>query len=1087
MPHPSLRPMMIRLTRGAAKCRRSRFGSTHWACCRAILLASAIWVVLTSTRLSTAEESKPGLVATYADANGQVARVVALPNLTLESADSIHPQIDRLFTAEWNGVLRIDRAGRYRVFADGADVHVDGKATIELTTLTTGEHPLRITFQRTTDDARLELQWESEFFQREPVPSGPLRHVETPDAVVEQDSIEHGRFLFAELGCANCHAADDWKLQSRRGPDLANVGSRINAGWLFDWLENPHGYRKSAVMPVCLDTDQDRADVTAFLMSLKAGSAASEEAASAERIELGRALFDQVGCAKCHDKENNLDAVGSKYASASKLAEFIANPHAVDPQGRMPRMFSAVERQLAGAVAAFLFQEKKLDRPYPDAPEGNVGRGAKLFAASGCASCHAVTSAATQIDDVFAGPAFGQSSGLPLRHHWDFESADQPVVQDRVTGRTETVSGSLALAKSSAGRGNAFDFDGQTFIEVPHFQRPDTMTISVWVNTTQGGSIITWGRPGGGLRGSRELRMNIGQDGRNSVCYGEYNSDGGWKPVIVRPDDVNLIDGQWHHIAVVRAGESIQHYVDGMPKGGGKSQKSGGDYTDRLLIGALGLQSNPSNHFKGLMDDLSIWEMALSAEQIAALAAGVSPLKIARPAQQAIKPFNVAAGCLAANVKRPLPDYQLDESDRAALRRFLETVQPNQGAYRNAPLVLHDLRIRQFRCTKCHELNDQNIQKGVEVDEQGRVVRLERPPRLTGAGAKLTSSWLRGVLLEEKRNRPWLNLRMPHFGEGVSDLPELISAAAGVPRDDSAARPDRSLANAGLEMIGERRGEVSCITCHDYRGINRRKDGVVPAPDLADAGGTVRYDWFDRWMHDPQRLQPGTSMPQLFLDVASAERERRISQLWSALYYQSELPLPKGVLDQQTEGTRIVVKEQPVIFRMATVTPVGQIDRAINVGLPGGLNFTFDAVSCQLKFAWKGDFIDAGPAWNGRGGNPVAARGETLVALKSGHAIRIGSVSAPPRFVGYRLEDHMPIFRYRIHGALVEHRINVQDSRVTQKFVVRGATDNVFYVGNSEATFTSQTGQRDSDSIEYPQADVVEFEIDIPLGNAPGQ
>jgi mono/diheme cytochrome c family protein len=1047
------------------------------------------------TGLSIAQEPKPGIVATYSDANGKVSRVVALPNFTLRFADSIHPQIDRRFTAEWNGVLRIDRAGRYRVFANGAEVRINGKAAVGLTSLTTGVHPLFIRYRRPTGDVNLELRWESEFFRSEPVPSSVLRHIETPAKIaeknlIEQDSIEHGRFLFAELGCANCHTASDWKLQSRRGPDLSSAGSRINAGWLYEWLKNPHNYRKSAVMPVCLDTDQDRADVTAFVMSLNSGSAANDDLASRGQIDAGRALFEQVGCAKCHDKENNLDLVGSKYASAGKLAEFIADPHAIDPHGRMPQLFQPVERHLARSVATFLFHENRLNKPYVDAPEGHRERGAKLFATNGCASCHTANSPAINKGDVLAGPAFGQSSGLPLLRHWDFGSTDTPAVRDHVTGQTEKVAGRKAFAKSARNRGSAFEFNGQTFIEPTHFHRPDTMTISVWVNTRQGGSIITWGRPSGGQRGSRELRMNIGQDGRNSVCYGEYNSDGGWKPVVVRPTDVNLIDGKWHHIAVVRKGESIQTYVDGKLKGGGKAQKGGGDYTDRLLIGALALQSKPSNRFKGLMDDLSIWETALSSEQIASLAAGGSPLKFARPAQQKIKPFNAEGGCLAANVKRPLPDFQLGESDRTALRRFLRTVQPGEdNLYRNAPLVLHDLRIRQFRCTKCHELNDQNIQKSVAVDEQGRVVRLERPPRLTGAGAKLTSSWLRDVLIEKKRNRPWLNLRMPHFGDGVGALPELISGAAGTSAEVSAPKPDRKLAAAGLEMIGFRRAKVACITCHDYRGINRRKDGVVPAPDLADAGRTVRHDWFDRWMHDPQRLQPGTSMPQLYRDVNSKERELRIAQLWSALYYQKELPLPKGVLDQKTEGTRIVVNDKPVMFRMATITPVGKIDRAINVGIPGGLNFTFDPVSCQLKYAWKGAFLDAGPAWNGRGGNPVRVSGETLVTLKSGHAIRIGSASemAVPRFLGYRLEDHMPVFRYRINGALVEHRINVVNSRVTQKFVVRGATADVFYTGNAEAKFRSKTGTRDGDTIEYPKADLVEFEIEMPFGDPSGK
>jgi len=1088
--------MMMRLTRSTAHAAHRHCHPTRLGCHQAQTWAGVLFTAfLTCTSLLSAQESKPGLVATYADSNGQVRQIVALPNLGLRSEDSIHPQVDRLFTAEWNGLLKIDRAGRYRVFADGADVQINGKAAAGLTALTTGEHPLRIRFKRTAADARLELRWHSEFFRSEPVPSAVLRHFtptdkSTVNGLAEQNAIEHGRFLFAELGCSNCHTASDWKLQPRRGPDLSSAGLRLNNGWLYEWLKNPHSYRKSAVMPVCLDTDQDRADVTAFVMSLTAGKSVSDDATHPRQITAGKALFDQVGCAKCHDKENNLDAVGSKYVSAGPLAAFIANPHATDLHGRMPQLFQPAERHLAGSVAAFLFHEKQRDTPYRDAPQGSVPRGAKLFAANGCASCHTATSAAVQPRDILAGPAFGRSSGLPLRHYWNFGSIDKPVVRDQVTGRSEKVSGRTAFAKSAGDRGSAFDFNGRTFIELPHFHRPDTMSISVWVNTTQGGSIITWGRPGGGQRGSRELRMNIGQDGPNSVCYGEYNSDGGWKPVIVRPKDVNVIDGKWHHIAVVRQGESIQHYVDGKLKGGGKTQKGGGDYTDRLLIGALGLQANPSNRFKGRIDDLCIWEMALSAEQVAALAAGGLPLKLARPEQQQIQPFNVETGCLSANVKRPLPDYRLGPSDRTALQQFLQTVQPaDNNSYHNAPLVLHDLRVRQFRCAKCHELNNQNIQKGVAVDEQGRVVRIERPPRLTAAGSKLTSAWLGDVLLEKKRNRPWLNLRMPHFGQSIQELPELISAAAGNPGTDATPKPDRGLATAGLEMIGVRRGKVACIACHDYRGINRRKDGVVPAPDLADAGRTVRRDWFDRWMHDPQRLQSGTSMPQMFLELGSKERELRIAQLWSALYYQRELPLPQGVLDQKTEGTRIVVKDKPVMFRMATMTPAGQIDRAINVGIPGGLNFTFDAVSCQLKYAWKGAFLDAGPAWNGRGGNPVRAAGQQLVTLKSGHSIRIGasSQSDAPRFAGYRLEDDMPVFRYRIQGAVIEHRINVMDSQVQQKFVVRGATNDVFYTGNAEAAFRSNSGKRDGDTIAFSKADLIEFEIAMPIGGASGK
>lgn len=1062
---------------------------------------SAILAIVFSTILLTsvaAQESKPGLVALYTDGNNTVYLVVPTPDFRLRANESIHPQIGQQFAAEWNGVLRIDRAGKYRLLADGqteateATIEVNSAPADDWIQLSTGEHPIKIQLVRRGENARLALLWESEFFNVEPLPSVLLRHTKAPPQLGEQESIEHGRFLFAELGCGNCHAAENWDLQTRRGPDLSQVASRIDVGWIYEWLENPQHYRKSAIMPTCLDNPRDRADVTTFLMSLKsAQEAPASTAARPDQLESGRELFEQIGCVKCHDKDNNLDAIGSKYSNSTSLAEFIANPHAVDPHGRMPQLFDGVnERHLANSVASYLFETKRRSKSYPAPPQGDAERGAKLFASNGCASCHSATSTLLKTSDALVGPAFGQSAGMPIRHFWDFGNG---VVKDRVTGRQEKVVGRQEFSAKDATRGSAFDFDGKSFIELAHFHRPDTMTISVWVNTENGGSILTWGRPGGGQRGSRELRMNIGQDGKNSLCYGEYNSDGGWKPVIVRPTDVNLIDGKWHHIAVVRNGPSIQHYIDGKPQGKpGTAQAGSGDYTDRLLIGALGLQQNPSNYFKGLIDDLSVWDMALSAEQIAVLAGGTSPMTMARPPLRDIQPFDTKAGCLAVEVKNPLPNYRLSDVDRGGLQRFLATVQPQKdtGAkiaaieiYRVAPLTTHDMRIRQFRCTACHQLHDKNVQTAVQETDDGRIIRVERPPLLTGAGEKLTAAWLRGVLVEKKRNRPWLNLRMPHFGEGVNDMPELLASACGVSSDEASQVPDRKLADAGLLMIGERRGEVSCISCHDYRGINRRKDGVVPAPDLADAGKTIRHEWFDRWMHNPSRLQPGTSMPQLFLDVSADERELRIAQLWSALKYQDQLPLPKGVLDKRTEGTRIVVADAPVIFRMATSTPVGQIDRAINVGIPGGFNFTYDPVECRLRYVWKGPFIDAGPAWNGRGGNPVKAGSEKLVAITEGHVVRFGDATDPKplRFLGYRLEDRMPVFRYLVDGTSVEQRIDISESDVFQRFVVNDPPNDVLYVGDNETSFSSPTGQRDNNVIRFPKADVVEFTIKMPI------
>lgn len=1048
------------------------------------LLCGVLSIAIAASSAS-AEDSEPGLTATWHDGSNTVRELVPTPHFYLRAAESVHPHIHPEFSAQFTGLLKIARAGKYR-FDSNAKVEVNGSPAHEFLQLATGEHPISIRYQREAGDARLVLNWESEYFRPEPVPSSVLVHTASTAAAQVQDSTAQGRYLFAELGCGNCHAAANWKLQSRRGPDLTEASTRLKSGWINEWLQSPREYRPASVMPVCVKNVQERADVTAFLLSLSpAGEQELPESPRDDQLENGKELFEQTGCTKCHDKQNNLDAVGSKFVSPRHLASFIANPHRTDPAGRMPQLFDPTEEvHLAANVAAYLFHANQRDEPYAEPPAGDAARGALLFSSRGCASCHEIPSSRIKTETIPVAPAFGQPTGLPLRNVWDFDGDGQETVTDQVTGRTEKVTGRTKFSESDMGHGRAFDFDGNTFIELSHFHRPDTMTISVRVKTTHGGSIITWGRPGGGQRGSRELRMNIGQDGMNSVCYGEYNSDGGWKPVVVRPDDINLIDGEWHHIAVVRDGMKIQHYIDGRAYGRtGIAQPGQGDYTDTLLIGALGLQSNPSNRFRGLMDDLSVWNTALSADQIAALAAGESALAMARPEAVEVKPYRVNAGCLAESVPQPLPDYRLTDSDRAALQTFLSSEQAKHSdAHHDAPLMHMGLLIRQFRCTACHEYHDQNIQAAVRVTESGRIKRVERPPLLTGAGAKLTIRHLQNVLINRHRNRPWLNLRMPHFGDGVRDLPGLLAASAGYGPEDSDPKPDRKLADAGLVMIGEQRGQAACIACHNYRGINRRKDGVVPAPDLAEAGQTVRAEWFERWMHAPQRLRPGTSMPVMFTEFSVEERSRKISQLWSAIVYQKDLPLPKGVLDQQTEGTRIIVKDEPVIFRMATKTPAGQIDRAINVGVPGGLNFTFDAVSCRLVYAWKGAFLDAGPAWNGRGGNPVSAGGDSLAVLRDEHVVRIGGSEAKTlRFLGYRLVDGIPVFRYQVDKSAIEHRIDMTPAAILQTIRVEGASDDVFYVSDGSTAVRSASGKDEGDSLRFPQADVVEFQIEIPI------
>ena len=437
------------------------------------------------------------------------------------------------------------------------------------------------------------------------------------------------------------------------------------------------------------------------------------------------------------------------------------------------------------------------------------------------------------------------------------------------------------------------------------------------------------------------------------------------------------------------------------------------------------------------------------------------PLFTAHSTRRKVEPvrFDIDKGCLSAAPKQGTPNYQFSATDRANLQSFLKSV-TEHPVVADAPVERFYRRITQFNCTACHSFNDK-IKEGIKLTDDGKVITAERLPDLTGAGDKLRVDWLQQVLLQHKRTRPWLNSRMPHFGDALKDLPILFPKASGSPLIDDAPPPKMELASEGLKMIGTQSGKASCITCHDYRGINRQSEGVVPAPDMAEIGKTLRGEWFRRWMHNPTRLQPGTSMPLFFLELNNDAKKQKIDELWSALYHQAKLPLPKGLLDTQAKGTKIVVRDLPVLFRVATILPDNRkIDRAINVGLPNGTNFTFDAKTAQLRFAWQGEFIDAGPAWNGRGGQPVKASGKSLYNSPDHFPIRIGKSDSAPsvRFLGYSLVNDYPVFRYIVDGVAVRERIEIRTKELIRRYEVGKTEKKVFFVAEKGRTYLSKSG-----------------------------
>jgi len=140
-----------------------------------------------------------------------------------------------------------------------------------------------------------------------------LCHVVPDEPVAEMD-----------VGCQSCHqwvravAADPsarekamavfplWERYERtvhsylQTPDL-RAASRLEAGWVADWLADPHDVRPGLDegMPRFALSAEERAEVSSFLVSMRP-PVPSTPAPSADRVGRGAVLFETAGCASCH-------------------------------------------------------------------------------------------------------------------------------------------------------------------------------------------------------------------------------------------------------------------------------------------------------------------------------------------------------------------------------------------------------------------------------------------------------------------------------------------------------------------------------------------------------------------------------------------------------------------------------------------------------------------------------------------------------------------------------------------------------------------------------------------------------------------
>ena len=87
-----------------------------------------------------------------------------------------------------------------------------------------------------------------------------------------QGQIELGKQLFyGKYACQGCHIVDTKTDKGYIGPTLTDVGSRLTAAWIYQWMKNPQSLRPGAIEPNRMISDEEARALTAFLMSQKGG------------------------------------------------------------------------------------------------------------------------------------------------------------------------------------------------------------------------------------------------------------------------------------------------------------------------------------------------------------------------------------------------------------------------------------------------------------------------------------------------------------------------------------------------------------------------------------------------------------------------------------------------------------------------------------------------------------------------------------------------------------------------------------------------------------------------------------------------
>jgi hypothetical protein len=231
-----------------------------------------------------------------------------------------------------------------------------------------------------------------------------------------------------------------------------------------------------------------------------------------------------------------------------------------------------------------------------------------LFLLSGCGR--------VAFDEVRAdGDADAEGSSAPdartdgLLLHFAFDAA--ALLHDSASGRDATCTSCPTATGGPAPSTQAAQFDGTTCLYVPAVDmQPSAFTFMAWQRRDDSSTTTIFGRPTNGATGTEDT-------------FEIYTLAGGPSVYVVASQSTLQLGtpaSGWHHIAGVFDGSTVTAYVDGIMANEDTGVVPVVYGNDQVMIGCDLDAGAQRGEFFGAIDEVKLFDHALTAGEVAALA-----------------------------------------------------------------------------------------------------------------------------------------------------------------------------------------------------------------------------------------------------------------------------------------------------------------------------------------------------------------------------------------------------------------------------------------------------------------------------------